>query len=205
MKLLLFGGTFDPPHIGHMQLLKHAIAAVQPDLVLVMPAGLPPHKRAFGTSGELRFAMCADFLKLDQRVRRSRYEISRPGKSYTAQTVEYLQKKYQGAEIYLAMGSDMLLSFTQWYRWQWLLQQVVLVAQSRDDDETAAMQPAIRLLEQAGGKVLFVPAQVLKLSSSELREKAAKGEDISPWLPDSAQRTVRRHHLYQILQAKGKR
>lgn len=51
MKILLFGGTFDPPHIGHLALLQNAIEAVQPDLALVMPAGVPPHKEAYGTPG----------------------------------------------------------------------------------------------------------------------------------------------------------
>ena len=197
MKLLLFGGTFDPPHIGHVQLLRHAIDAVKPDKVVVMPAGIPPHKQAFGTPGELRFAMCADFLKLDERVSCSRYEIGRAGKSFTAQTVAHLQEKYPGWRIHLVMGSDMLLYFKNWYEWKWLLQNVTIVAQSRDEAETAAMLPAIEELRAEGGEILFMNAPVLKLSSSELREKAEAGEDISQWLPESAAKFVRRHHLYE--------
>ena len=66
MKLLLFGGTFDPPHIGHMNLLRGAMQAVQPDLTIVMPAGVPPHKAASMTPGMWRYEMCACFLALER-------------------------------------------------------------------------------------------------------------------------------------------
>ena len=68
MRILLFGGTFDPPHLGHLSLLQNALRRVDPDLALVMPAGTPPHKQAYGTPGELRYQMCSAFLKLDPRV-----------------------------------------------------------------------------------------------------------------------------------------
>lgn len=197
MKLLLFGGTFDPPHLGHAALLRHAIEAVAPDRVIVMPAGTPPHKAASQTPGTWRYAMCAGFLDIDARIARSRYEIDRPGKSYTVCTVEYLKQRWPGATIYLAIGSDMLLSFTEWYQWQRLLRLVTLVAQSRDDAETAAMQPAIEALRAAGGKVLFLPVSVLRLSSSELRTAAAEGEDISSLVLPGAQQVITMHHLYR--------
>ena len=64
MKLLLFGGTFDPPHKGHIRLLQSAIDAVQPDKVVVMPAGIPPHKAASATPASLRLTMCQCFVPL---------------------------------------------------------------------------------------------------------------------------------------------
>ena len=87
MKLLLFGGTFDPPHIGHMNLLRGAMQAVQPDLTIVMPAGVPPHKAASMTPGMWRYEMCACFLALEKecggRIEISDWEIHRQGRNYT--------------------------------------------------------------------------------------------------------------------------
>ncbi len=100
MKILLFGGTFDPPHIGHLALLQNAIEAVQPDLALVMPAGVPPHKEAYGTPAELRYQMCRAFLPVDKRVHRSRFELDQPGKSYTAHTVRHLRRAGRGARFF---------------------------------------------------------------------------------------------------------
>ena len=77
MKALLFGGTFDPPHAGHMNNLRAAMQAVQPDVVLVMPAGIPPHKHASATPGELRLAMCECFKALGPQVQVSQWEVDR--------------------------------------------------------------------------------------------------------------------------------
>lgn len=135
MKLLLFGGTFDPPHIGHMNLLRGAMQAVQPDLTIVMPAGVPPHKAASMTPGMWRYEMCACFLALEKecggRIEISDWEIHRQGRNYTIDTVTMLEQKYPGAELYLSVGSDMLLTFTEWRRWPELLQKATLVVESR--------------------------------------------------------------------------
>ncbi|MEG0804366.1 MAG: nicotinate (nicotinamide) nucleotide adenylyltransferase, partial [Pygmaiobacter sp.] len=193
MKLLLFGGTFDPPHNGHIALLQHAIDAIRPDKIVVMPAGTPPHKAASETPGSLRYAMCAAFLPVSSRVHRSRFELLRGGKSYTLNTVEHLKKRYPTAEIYLAIGSDMLLTFTEWHDYRTLLRRVVVVAQSRSDAETAAMAPAVEQLQREGGKILFLNCEVLALSSTDIREKVARGEDIVALVPPESARVIERH------------
>lgn len=197
MKLLLFGGTFDPPHNGHVALLRHAIQAVQPDKIIVMPAGTPPHKAASQTPGEQRYEMCRCFLAVDPRVQRSRFELHQQGKSYTLLTVEHLQQKYPGAKIYLAIGSDMLLTFTEWHNYRALLGKVTLVAQSRDAEETAKMRPAIEALRKEHADILFMDVQVLKLSSTALRQAAEQGEDISPFVPPEVVEVLRRHPVYR--------
>ena len=105
-KIILFGGTFDPPHNGHMTLLAGAIEAVRPDLVLVEPAGTPPHKRAGGTSAAHRLAMCECFRPLFPELVLDTTEIARGGKSYTIDTVRQMNARYPGAQLYFPMGSD---------------------------------------------------------------------------------------------------
>lgn len=197
MKLLLFGGTFDPPHNGHVALLRHAIEAVQPDKIIVMPAGTPPHKAASQTPGEWRYEMCRCFLSVDPRVQLSRFELQRQGKSYTLLTVEHLAEKYPGAKIYLAIGSDMLLTFTEWHDYRTLLSKVILVAQSRDAEETAQMLPAIEALRKENAEILFMDVQVLKLSSTALRQAAEEGEDISAFIPPEVTQVLHRHPIYR--------
>ena len=91
MKTLLYGGTFDPPHNGHMNNLRAALALVQPDRALVMPAGTPPHKHASATPAELRLQMCACFTALSPAVQVSDWEIRQGGRSYTVHTLEWLR------------------------------------------------------------------------------------------------------------------
>ena len=118
MKTLLYGGTFDPPHNGHMNNLRAALALVQPNRALVMPAGTPPHKHASATPAELRLQMCACFTALSPAVQVSDWEIRRGGRSYTVHTLEWLRGQDPDGALYLCVGSDMLLSFDGWHRWE---------------------------------------------------------------------------------------
>ena len=155
MKTLLYGGTFDPPHNGHMNNLRAALALVQPDRALVMPAGTPPHKHASATPAELRLQMCACFTALSPAVQVSDWEIRRGGRSYTVHTLEWLRGQDPDGALYLCVGSDMLLTFQEWYRWQDMLKMAALVVESRTGTDEAALHAAAAELKKAGGRVLF--------------------------------------------------
>ncbi len=196
MKLLLFGGTFDPPHIGHMNLLRGAMQAVQPDLTIVMPAGVPPHKAASMTPGMWRYEMCACFLALEKecggRIEISDWEIHRQGRNYTIDTVTMLEQKYPGAELYLSVGSDMLLTFTEWRRWPELLQKATLVVESRCEGDMGALHRAARALSAEGGRIVFSQAKTLPMASSDIRAgKAPAGA-----LPPETEQIAGKYHLY---------
>lgn len=196
MKLLLFGGTFDPPHLGHMNLLRGAMQAVQPDLTIVMPAGVPPHKAASMTPGMWRYEMCACFLALEKecggRIEISDWEIHRQGRNYTIDTVTMLEQKYPGAELYLSVGSDMLLTFTEWRRWPELLQKATLVVESRCEGDMGALHRAARALSVEGGRIVFSQAKALPMASSDIRAgKAPAGA-----LPPETERIAGKYHLY---------
>lgn len=193
MKLLLFGGTFDPPHNGHMRLLQSAIDAVQPDKVVVMPAGIPPHKAASATPASLRLTMCQCFAPLHPDLTVSDWEIGRGGRNYTIDTVRMLESRYPGAEIFLSVGSDMLTTFTQWREWQSLLEKTTLVVQSRYSGDAENLHQAAAELEAAGGRVIFAHAPVLQAASSDVR--AGKlGMDA---LPPVVQHICKQYHLYE--------
>ena len=146
MRTLLYGGTFDPPHNGHMNNLRAALALVQPDRALVMPAGTPPHKHASATPAELRLQMCACFTALSPAVQVSDWEIRRGGRSYTVHTLEWLRGQDPDGALYLCVGSDMLLTFQEWYRWQDMLKMAALVVESRTGTDEAALHAAAQLL-----------------------------------------------------------
>ena len=192
MKLLLYGGTFDPPHQGHINNLTACIQAVQPDQVVVMPAGIPPHKRASATPASIRLEMCQCFLPLHPSIAVSDWEIRQGGRSYSIDTVTMLQEQYPDARIHLCVGSDMLLTFTTWRSWQDLLHRVTLVVQSRQPGDEDELARAARQLEAEGGHILFAHALALAMSSSAVRQ------GLVPWeyLPPLVQDLVQRYHLY---------
>lgn len=192
MKLLLFGGTFDPPHTGHIHLLQSAIDAAQPDKVIVMPAGVPPHKAASATPPQLRLAMCRCFIGLHPDLEVCDWEILQGGKSYTINTVEMLEQKYPGAQIYLSIGSDMLTTFTEWKSWQQLLKKTVLVVQSRYQGDRQQLAQAAKQLERFGAQILFAKAPAIPMASSDVR-CGKLGQEA---LPAVVNQIAQQYHLY---------
>lgn len=196
MKVLLFGGTFDPPHNGHMNNLRAALDLVQPDRAVVMPAGIPPHKAASATPGETRLAMCQCFKALSPVVEVSDWEIRQGGRSYTVHTLEMLQERFPGARLYLGVGSDMLLSFCQWRRWQDILAMATLVVESRRPGDAAALEEGARQLQRSGGTVLFARGDTYPCASSDLRTGRIPREAWDDYLPGPVLRVIRAQGLY---------
>ena len=192
-KVLLFGGTFDPPHNGHMHFLKSAIEAAQPARVVVMPSCIPPHKTASATPAALRLAMCECFRPLFPALEVSDWEIRQGGKSYTIDTVKMLEETCPGAAVYLCVGSDMLTSFAEWRSWQELLRRTVLVAQSRENGDMPELRAAARALEAEGGRVLFTASPALPLASTDLRAHRRHLSEV----PEAARRVIEENHLYE--------
>ena len=206
MKVLLYGGTFDPPHNGHLNNLRAAAARVQPDKVVVMPAGLSPFKQKTSAPGALRLEMCSCFHALEEdadtipQLEVSGWEIEQAAagnRNYTVLTVEKLARDYPGAQLYLAIGSDMLLSFDGWHRWQDILRLARVVVTSRDIGDAPALHAKAKQLDPSGGRILFAPVQALPMSSSQLRARLANGEECEAELPEEVRSVIRREGLYR--------
>lgn len=198
MKVLLYGGTFDPPHVGHLNNLRASIAAVRPDHVIVMPAGTPPHKAASTTPAELRLAMCDCFHALGKEIEVSRWEIDQGGRSYTILTLEMLRRRWPDAELYLCVGSDMLTSFTAWVRWQDILALATLVVQSRAGGDSADLHAAADALKPYGGRVLFAHAVPVPCASSQIRSGSLDADTLRRVLPESVRAVIRQNGLYGL-------
>ena len=108
-----------------------------------------------------------------------------------------LRRRYPGAELYLAVGGDMLLGFTRWQRWQDILQMCALVVESRAPGQEAALQAAARQLEQAGGRVLFAHAVSYPCASSDLRSGRIPREQWPGLLPASVLHMIEQQGLYR--------
>ena len=196
-KLILFGGTFDPPHMGHVALLRAAIETVRPDIVLVMPTGTPPHKGGRHADARVRMAMCRCFLPLFERTVISDDEIARGGKSYTVDTVRRLRERMPGVKIYLPLGSDMFATFRKWRDYRELLRSATLVVHSRRGDDAAALAELAESMRAEGGDIVIAPGEVLVLSSTLVREKMRRGEDVSRLVPAAALEIAGQYGLYR--------
>lgn len=191
----IFGGTFNPIHNGHIHLMEGVKEALKLDEILVMPAFTPPHKEAEDlASGEQRLKMAElacegkeDFSVFD-------HEVKKGGRSYTVETAEYLSAAYPEDKFYFLMGSDMLLTFDRWYRYEDILRHFALVAAARDEGEYESLCEKAAALP---GEVEVVRMAPLPVSSTEVREKLKKGEDVSALLPERVLEFIEEQDLYR--------
>ena len=194
----IYGGTFNPPHIGHIQAAKQAVKTLQLDKLLLIPDRVAPHKELPDNSPSpwQRLDMLRIAAGQDPALEVSDIELNREGPSYTCETVAQLKECYPQAELVVLMGTDMFLSFPSWRCPQKILAGAALAVAYRGDrqerQEVARMQ---RQLESQGAKVYLLENQVTEISSTQLRRMLAFGcadSFLSPGVGDY----IRQNELY---------
>ena len=198
MKIGILGGTFNPIHNSHLYLAQQFVHALALDKLLLIPTYTPPHKSAADLAEPAhRLAMCrlaaqeqgAGFAVCD-------YEITRAEKSYSYITLAYLAEEYPGSELFFLMGTDMFLTVQHWYKTECIYKAATLCAAARQPEEWAALQAHRPLLEQEGAKTIILEIEPKPLSSTEIRAKAARSEDLTGLVPPSVAQYIAAHHLY---------
>ena len=203
MKIGVYGGTFNPPHLGHLAAARAAIEALELDKLLLIPAAVPPHKDLpQETPGlEHRLAMVekmADAMRLPRVVEVSKLEAERYGKSYTSDTLEAIHEQYPEAQLWLLMGTDMFLTLHQWHDPGAILKLADICAFGRrEEDGEAVFAPQRAFLEQQyGAKVVTMTLpDLVDISSTQLRELLARGEG-AEYLHPSIYGYILRNGLY---------
>ena len=191
MKIGIYGGTFNPPHLGHMAAARTAVEKLGLDKLLLIPAAIPPHKELpQGTPpGTERLAMVekmADAMRMPKTVEVSTIELDREGRSYTSDTLADLREQYPEAELWLLMGTDMFLSLHQWHEPEKILKLASVCAFGRTEADCEASFAAQReFLEKTyGAKVEIITVDgLVDISSTQLREALARGEGGEYLLP----------------------
>ena len=200
MNIGIFGGTFDPVHNGHIYLAKTAVEAVKLDKLIVMPDKLPPHKQASGmVSDKDRFEMCRIAFEDMPCATVSDWEMRQSGKSYSVYTMRHFKELYPKDKLWLVIGSDMLLCFDKWYRYDEILSMASLVCVSRKNDDTTQKLRAFAkyLTDKCGGEIVVTDALPCEVSSTEIRESIKKMRDTSCYFPKKIVQYIYEHKLYK--------
>lgn len=174
MKIALYGGSFNPPHLGHEAAARTVYEALKPDIFLIMPDNIPPHKdmEEGSPTGNQRMELCRLAFTDIPGAQISDMELKRDGRSYTADTVSELREQYPEDEIILVVGTDMLLSFEKWYRFEYLLNNCTLAALSREEDDGEQLLLfAEHLRESYHARVTVLPHAPVEASSSDIRAR----------------------------------
>ena len=199
MKIGIYGGTFSPPHIGHIGAAKEFIKAVGLDKLFVVPTFRPPHKDDNAIiESDLRLQMCR--LAFDMPFCEvSDIEIRRGGKSYTVLTLEEMKKSYPEDELFLLCGTDMVLTLDRWFRAEDIFKLCTIVYVRRENDpatEKDILEKISLFREQFDAEIRHISPRTVELSSSQIRERMARGEDISDLVPNAVADFIRLHGLY---------
>jgi nicotinate-nucleotide adenylyltransferase len=187
----VFGGSFDPVHHAHVALARSALAALQLDEVRWVPTGQPWQKARRITPAEHRVAMVRSAIADEPRFVLDLIEVRRSGPSYTLDTVRELRAAHPGQEWVLIIGQDQYLGLHTWKDWPELLAQVELAVANRPGPPQAP-DPAVQRFPHR-----MVPLPMLDISSTGIRQKVARGEDISQLVPPEVARYIETHGLYR--------
>lgn len=199
MKLGILGGTFNPPHNGHISAARNAQQALQLDKVLFIPTNLPPHKEL--PQGSATTQQRIDMVRLAVQelpfADVSTTEIERGGRSYTVDTVRQLKNRWMDVDIYIIMGTDMLLTMESWHMPRVLLGMcsIAVVARS-EDDRDAITQAARTMREDWSAKIEVIDCPALEISSTEIRENM-KREQLDKFVPEKVANYIKKHGLYK--------
>lgn len=201
MNIGIYGGTFDPPHWGHITAARAAMEQLKLDRLVLIPDRVPPHKALpeGSASPEQRLEMAAlAAAELGKRAEVSDRELRRSGPSYTSDTLAELRREYPEDTLWLLMGSDMFLSLQTWHAPEEIMALARIAPFSREaEDESAAFAAQQSRLERAYGAQIRIVQnpEVRELSSTEVRAALAAGRG-SDLLPPAVYGYVLREHLY---------
>jgi nicotinate-nucleotide adenylyltransferase len=197
MRLGIFGGTFDPPHWGHLRLVEAARGQLELDRVLWVLTADPPHKHGQAVSAvPARLDMLLAAIADQPAYELSRVEIDRPGPHWAADTVALLAQQYPSALLVYLMGGDSLRDLPHWVRPQAFLARCSLGVLRRPGD--AIDLPALeQLLPGLTAKVAFIQSPPLAIASHEIRRRARAQLTLTGLVPEPVERIIQARHLYR--------
>lgn len=203
MKIGIFGGTFNPPHKGHVRMALKTAEELSLDKVLIIPNKKPTHKRCDDLADNTdRLEMCK-LVFTDPIFEISTIEMDRESDSYTILTINELEKIYPNAEFYLIIGSDMFLIFHKWYKYKEILEKCKVCVACRDNEDKihalrsyAFSNLGIYIKELDAKNIHISKMDAFEVSSSEIREKIKSGKSVYGIVEPEIIEYMESHKLY---------
>lgn len=196
IKTGIFGGAFNPVHNGHINLAREAIEQLHLRKLMIIPTFESPHKDTRLVSYEHRAKMCEmAFAGISEKceVEISDIEQRMGGVSYTINTLRELKRTFPERQFFLLIGGDMLYTFREWFKYESILKECKVCAVARGGDSfTDMLEFATEI-----GRVKVLPTGIVDVSSTEIREKIARDEDISGLVPDDVARYIAENNLWR--------
>jgi nicotinate-nucleotide adenylyltransferase len=199
VRLGILGGTFNPPHLGHLICAQEARDQLQLDRVVLMPAGTPPHKTVEQDPGaEARHELCRLAIRGDEQLDVSRLELDRPGRSWTVDTLRALHARQPQDDLTFIVGGDMARSLPTWREPEAVLQLAALAVAERAGAEREQIREALHpLIGATAERVRFFDMPRIDISSSLVRDRVAGGRPIRHLVPDAVADAIAANGWYR--------
>lgn len=191
----ILGGTFDPVHIGHLQMAANAMATCSLDEVRFVPAYAPPHKKDKEDNAEDRLAMLTAALEDNPAFTVDSREMRARKKRYSLETVRSFREDFPQAELFFVLGEDSLMEIRTWHRWQELLAMIPIIVCPRGG-VTGELLLQVKALNEEGYCVQIANGPSIAISSTQIREAFSKGGDLRYFLPNEVYNYIASHRLY---------
>ena len=203
----IFGGTFDPVHKGHTEIIKNLFELIPLDKVIVIPNGIPPHREASASSEERLRMVSSAFKSVDNIVIDNR-EIKKKDPSYAISTLKELIEENPEHSLVWIMGSDAFAEIDSWYQWSDFTKMVNIIVMVRPNHEIPVESEAYKLLQKShtidkdslssgNEKILLLKIRPIEISSTDIRNKIYKGSDVSEFLLEEVNELINKRNLYQ--------
>jgi len=200
MRVGIFGGTFDPPHLGHLILAAEATSQMKLDRLLWVLTPDPPHKQnQHLTPIEIRFELVQLSLMDDPTFEMCRVDLDRPGPHYTLDTVKLIKKEYPGAEVFYLIGGDSLHDYPNWHRADELLDEVNGLGVMRRPGDQIDMSLLETRVPGISAKVHFIEAPLLEIASHQIRRRIRQNRPFRYYiLPVVYQRILEKKYYFDV-------
>jgi nicotinate-nucleotide adenylyltransferase len=197
VRIGILGGTFNPPHLGHLICAQEAYLQLGLDRMMLIPARIPPHKAVDEEPGpEHRLELCRLAVDGDEeRFEVCDLEVLRDGPSYTVDTLEELHSRAPEQELFLIVGGDIAAGLPKWHEPERVLSLATLAVAERRGTSRDAVLDALRTL-RGGEEARFFEMPTIAVSSTMLRQRVRAGDSIRYYVPDEVVHYIARHHLY---------
>ncbi len=196
-KTVIFGGTFNPIHLGHVEVVQSVLDLPTTKEVILIPSSMPPHKICNDLACDAdRFEMCKLAVAGIDNTSVSDAEILRGGKSYTVDTLRRIKKQNPDASLAFVCGGDMVVTFKQWHKYSEIMELAEIIAVRREGISDAQFKDAVRQLINEGGRITVINGNITGISSTDIRENINNREYLLKYLTKEVYEYIRDNKLY---------
>lgn len=195
--IIIFGGTFNPIHRGHQEIIESLNRLDDVEEILIIPTKIPPHKTVGLLADEQdRVNLCSIIATDYDNAQVCTIELERKGKSYTIDTLHTVRALYPDSDIAITIGADMVVTFDEWKDYKEIVKLSKIITFRRGDTDLDKYEEGIRLLKQYGAEVIEISDEITDISSTKIRDAIQNKEDVSKYLDKRVENYIKSHDIY---------